>query len=402
MRFALLLDKRHVSAKGYPVCVRVTYDYRQRYFRHGDVVSDDEFAKVCKTTKGAMYEKRKEWEAHFDRIFKDAAAKIDGGEFSINSYSPWSWSESAPTINALLRERITSLAADGKVNTAELYGTVLKRIVGEFGEVSVSDVGVEFVKRFAKSISGLSKATQSIYLRNLRAICNYAIYKGEMKRSQYPFSTNRYDSGRLRIPNGGSRNDRFLSVEDMRKLYAYSGDKYKEVGLFLFSYLANGANLADIARLRFDSHYYKSVKKELGFIRQKTRDTSTTETVIYIPVTEWISKLMRRLGVVEERGALLFPGILDGCGGVKSESMRLDGWSKRIGKAVQSVCSELGIEGCVTMTWARHSFKTNLIRQKVPDWYCEQAMGHVDRSVGAHYVGMFTTEDRIRYNSMLL
>jgi len=54
------------------------------------------------------------------------------------------------------------------------------------------------------------------------------------------------------------------------------------------------------------------------------------------------------------------------------------------------------------MTWARHSYKTVLIRQKVPDWYCEQMMGHTSGSVGAHYVGMFTAEDRMKYNSMLL
>ena len=193
----------------------------------------------------------------------------------------------------------------------------------------------------------------------------------------------------------------FLGLEDMRKLYEYRGKDERYVLMFLFSYLCNGANLVDVLNLRFDEHYYRSGKKELSFVRRKTQNTSDRTLRIYVPVTDWLSDIMERLGVKERKGGMLF-GYLDGCPSNEREIKLVSYANKNIKKHLQKVCVEIGISGDVTMTWARHSYKTNLIRQNVPDWYCEQMMGHSDNSVGAHYVGMFTAEDRMRYNSMLL
>ena len=352
--------------------------------------------------KGTKYEKRREWERFFDFIYEDVKKRIDGGDFILPSYKVGAGTETGVTINTLFKERIESLYENGKINTGDMYSTVLKRIASKFGEVPVESVDSEFVKSFMKSISGLSKTTQSIYLRNLRAVCNYAIYKGVMKKSSYPFSSNRYDNNRMRIPAGATRSERYLNIEQMRMLYGYDGEYSKEVFLFLFSYLANGINLADMAMLRYDMHWRRSEGREFGFVRRKTKDTSSRETVIHIPVTQWLNNVMEKLSCRPERGTLLFPWLLDGCDTPRREAVRLDDWSKRIRKGLAHACSELGIEEHVTMTWARHSYKTNLIRQRVPDHYCEQMMGHVDASVGGHYVGMFTEEDRMRYNSMLL
>ena len=111
---------------------------------------------------------------------------------------------------------------------------------------------------------------------------------------------------------------------------------------------------------------------------------------------------MRRLGIEAKKGALLFPDALKGCDTRGKEAKRVGQMNKVIGARMKAVCEETGIEGAVSMTWARHSYKTVLIRQKVPDWFCEQMMGHSTGSVGAHYVGMFTAEDRMAYNSLLL
>lgn len=401
VRFALMLDKRH-SGNTYPVAVRITHNYRQRYFMHGDRTTEEEFSKVAAVGKGTKYEKRREWERFFDFIYEDVKKRIDGGDFILPSYRVGAGTETGVTINTLFKERIESLYENGKINTGDMYSTVLKRIASKFGDVPVESVDSEFVKSFMKSISGLSKTTQSIYLRNLRAVCNYAIYKGVMKKSSYPFSSNRYDNNRMRIPAGATRSERYLNIEQMRMLYGYDGEYSKEVFLFLFSYLANGINLADMAMLRYDMHWRRSEGREFGFVRRKTKDTSSRETVIHIPVTQWLNNVMEKLCCRPERGTLLFPWLLDGCDTPRREAVRLDDWSKRIRKGLAHACSELGIEEHVTMTWARHSYKTNLIRQRVPDHYCEQMMGHVDASVGGHYVGMFTEEDRMRYNSMLL
>lgn len=404
VRFALLLDRRHQPRDGrYPVAVRVTCDYRQRYFLYGDTSTELEFDRVARAGKGELHERRRKWERFFDTVHDRAAAEIDKGTFSLPSFSPVRVASDGVTLGDVYREYIGNLKEENKIGTANLYESVLTKIEATIGDTRMADVSVDFVRRFSTAISeeGLSETTRGIYLRNLRSVCNYAIHKGTMRQDRYPFTSGRYNRDRIRIPKGEVRTEMFLGVDDMRKLYSYHGRHEKYVLMFLFSYLCNGANLVDILNLRFDDHWQRSGGKELSFIRRKTRNTSERTIRIFVPVTEWMKGVMTRLGVKERKGCLLFE-YLDGCPSHGREIQLVSYANKNIKQHLQAVCAELGLPEGVTMTWARHSYKTNLIRQKVPDWFCEQMMGHSDNSVGAHYVGQFTAEDRMKYNSMLL
>ena len=404
VRFALMLDPRHAPAGGkYPVCVRITHNYKQRYILHGDKCTVTEFSRAAKSGKGDLYERRREWERFFDHIYNSVKAEVDDGTFSVVAFRQPGEPVDGVTINRVFREYISNLEADGKSTTAHIYRYVLLKLEQYFGLVDADAVDKVFVNGFRRKMEeeGLSGTTQGIYLRHLRSVFNYGIYKEYMKRSQYPFSQGRYRSDSVRIPAGVSRTERYLDKEDMRKLYeCYPEDR--EVNMFLFSYLANGANLVDILKLKFDDYWAKSGRTELRFVRQKTKDTTGGRVYIYVPITQWLREVMKRLGIEEKKGALLFPDAMYGCDTPDKEAKRVGQVGKNIGVRMKAVCTELGIDGSVSMTWARHSYKTVLIRQKVPDWFCEQMMGHTSGSVGAHYVGMFTAEDRMKYNTMLL
>jgi Phage integrase family. len=123
---------------------------------------------------------------------------------------------------------------------------------------------------------------------------------------------------------------------------------------------------------------------------------------VYVPVTNHLQSLLDRYGSKVVKDAIVFPDILQGAATEKKKSALIDQFNKWASNGLKKACAELGIEYRPSMTYARHSFKTNLIMQGVPERYCEQAMGHADRSVSAHYVGMFSHDDRIKYNSMLL
>ena len=95
----------------------------------------------------------------------------------------------------------------------------------------------------------------------------------------------------------GERKEWCLNVEKMTRLYEFfeKGEtkdqegnelydpQYKKrlfhsLGLFLFSYLANGASMADIAELRYDDFYYSHGQQAMRFVRQKTmRETDGME-----------------------------------------------------------------------------------------------------------------------------
>ena len=202
VHFALMLDPRHAPKDGkLPVCVRLTHNYRQRYVLHGDKCSETDFSKAAKAGKGELYERRKEWERFFDHIYNSVKKEVDDGVFSIVAFRQPGEPVDGVTINRVFREYISNLEADGKSTTAHIYKYVLLKIEQYFGLVDADAVDKVFVNGFRRKMEaeGLSGTTQGIYLRHLRSVFNYGIYKEYMKRSQYPFSQGRYRSDSVHI-----------------------------------------------------------------------------------------------------------------------------------------------------------------------------------------------------------
>ena len=403
--FALILDRRHASQDGrFPVSVRITHNYKQVYVVVGMRMTPSEYEKVAKSGKGEQYRQRQECEAVFDNVYMQAKRMIDSGDFGFAELRGKVTGKNGDTLDSVFAMKVDAERRNGKFSTARLYETAMRKIKSYYGEMKLSDVSVSWVNDFKRRMEadGTSRTTQGIYLRHLRAVCNIALSEGRMTESQYPFRRSAGDSGKVRMMVGSQRIDWYLTVEDMRKLYEceLDGEERLCVSLFLFSYLANGINLADMADLRYDRGYFGSGRRLLTFVRKKTEDTGTG-LPIRIPVTIHLRRVMERIAAPEEPNGLVFPFIAHGQTG-ESAIHAIGGYGKRVSKALGSVCPRLGINGKVSMTWARHSFKTNLIRQRVPDHYCEMAMGHADRSVGAYYVAPFTIEDMMDYNSMLL
>ena len=77
-------------------------------------------------------------------------------------------------------------------------------------------------------------------------------------------------------------------------------------------------------------------------------------------------------------------------------------WNSNIRARLRSSCKVLKIDKKISMTWARHSFATNLTRAGVPERYISQAMGHSAQNVTQRYIGFFAPEERIQFNKMLL
>lgn len=102
------------------------------------------------------------------------------------------------------------------------------------------------------------------------------------------------------------------------------------------------------------------------------------------------------------KGGKVFPFILAGETNVERVISIVKQWNKNIKTRLCKACAELDMDVSISMTWARHSFQTNLAHKKVPESYISQAMGHSTESITAGYTGMYSTEDRFRYNLLLL
>lgn len=124
----------------------------------------------------------------------------------------------------------------------------------------------------------------------------------------------------------GDRKEWWLNVEKMTRLFEffekgetndtkdqegkemfaplYKVKLFRSLGLFLFSYLANGANMADIAKLRYDEFYYSNGQKAMRFIRQKTmRETDGVEVIF--PILPQMQVILDRIACKPHKGALV-------------------------------------------------------------------------------------------------
>lgn len=193
----------------------------------------------------------------------------------------------------------------------------------------------------------------------------------------------------------------FKAPESWPKYYA---DVVEEaIALWVFSYLGNGMNLADMAQLRYEKHYFETSRQtEFRFIRQKTADSSDRVIEIIIPIIPELREILDKIAAKPELNGLVLPWILDGKTDPVSKTKAVAQLNSNIRARLKAACKVLGMERQISMSWARHSFATNLTRAGVPERYISQAMGHSVRNVTQRYIGLFSPEERMEFNKMLL
>ena len=406
-------DDMVATSQKFPMVVIVAYKSRKYYYRTGTNVTESEYDKILKSSiKGAYFEVKKKECVKFDTVVKKVKDMLDNDDFTLELFKNAINSNYEGTFSSLFLNNIKRLRQENRIGTAESYLYVYKKFSSYYGEgyqfeKITPQLAIDFKERMERD--GLTSTTVNIYLRTLRIHCNIALEEGFIKHSQYPFGKKQ---NYVKIPKAAKRKDFFLTVEEILKLKEYDTPEHREtpygvvvceaLNLWLFAYLGNGLNLADMADLKYSNHYFKTRGKEFDFVRKKTERTSKDEIKIYIPIIDALREIVDRYGSVPRKGAHVFPQILNGVTDPEKMKKLVSQYNSNIKDRLQKVCVAQGINAPVSMTWARHSFNTNLAHKKVPESYISQAMGHSTESITAGYTGMYSTEDRFRYNSLLL
>lgn len=402
--FAVILDKRFSNTENrYNVSVRVTYNYERMYIPTGITMTEAEFCKAIKAGKGEWFDKKKDAEIVFDRVYSVAKAMIDSNLFSIKLLKEKIRGCADSNIESICKDKLEELNGSPKTNT--LYKLAVSKFVSVCGNLQMNDVNVESINKYTSAMrdDGLTDTTISMYLRCIRSLCNLAIFKEKMNAANYPFSKSRYDR-LVKIPKTINRADKFLTIEEINMIDRVEKKGNEDVywDLFLFSYLAGGMNLADMAHIRYDTSYYDSKCKCITYVRKKTENTTINKETIQIPIIDRAASIMAKYSDTAKANSLIFPMLSSGKKSEVEIVKSLGQWNKMIGKTMKNLCSKAGICKYASMTYARHSFKTNLMRKGVPDRYTEMAMGHIQRDVGSFYVGGFTIDQMISFHELLL
>lgn len=246
--------------------------------------------------------------------------------------------------------------------------------------------------------TGASLTTVGIYLRHVRAVVNDAIENGILTREAYPFGGNRY------VIPAGQNVKKALSKDDVTKILRYecqTDNEQRARDLWVFSYLSNGMNLADVCALRWSDLDPKTNK--LTFVRKKTaRSKKANQSKIVAKLFPESWAIIERQGNKDPKPtSYVFPFLDTSMSAERQKAVihqvvkLTNKWMQRIGKTLQ-------IESDVNTYAARHSFATILLQSDAPLAFISQSLGHTNLKTTQSYLGSFEDEKTKGYLDALL
>ena len=431
----MTLDHRNGSDKPMPVCVRVGIGTLRRYFlMPGERYSLEEFASIINEGNRRQGPKRKEFDDFFELIKREVKQLLGEGDLSSVEFME----KLRANVNGLKEEEkakgmtiydvwellLKELEDANRIGTRKSYLDSYKRFKNDMGEkVPNSSINQQLVDRWVAKMQNptegkaMSQTTIGIYLRAFRVVVRRAAAMGVLLNDKMDLFKGIKDVNRK-----GERKEWCLNVEKMTKLYEffekgeakdqegkelydpiYKKRLFHSLGLFLFSYLANGANMADIVKLRYDDFYYNHEQKAMRFIRQKTmRETDGMEVIF--PILPQMQVILDRIARKPQRGVLVFDIIKEGMIEKRIKEI-VSCENANINARMANVTKLLGMEEKLTPTWCRHSYATNLRDAGVSTEYISTMMGHTMTSGSAttlNYLSRYNMATMVMNNSKLL
>jgi integrase len=310
---------------------------------------------------------------------------------------------------ASMKARAQELRLEGRIGHANGFDFAAKSLEKFAGTPTLAfgNITVDFLKRYEKwmlteprvkdSEKTHSLTTVGMYLRNLRAVYRQAEQNGNIKTGHYPFGDGRYV-----IPTG--RNiKKALTLQEVRLIADYNAvpgsieQKYQDY--WLFSYLCNGINIKDMARLTYaniqgDTIVLNRVKTE--------RERRKQPRPITIIITKTIDTIIKRWGnKPDNTDQYVFP--------IFTTDMTIEQQYKQslltirqINKYIRLIAAKAKVKIDVTTYTARHSFATVLKRSGASIEFISEQLGHSNIKTTDSYLSDFETDEKRKWANMLL
>lgn len=241
-----------------------------------------------------------------------------------------------------------------------------------------------------------SITTVGIYCRYLRKIINIAITAGLFNKDFYPFGKEKYQ-----IP-GGRNIKKALSLKEVQLLYTYqpaNDSESKALDLWLLSYLCNGANIKDLAKLQF-----KNISDStLAFIREKTKRTTKQDIQpIQVSLVPETKNLIKKLAVESQTENDYVLGIIDGTETEEIQRAKIKQANKVANKHLKRIGKKIELPFKLTLGVSRHTWATVMKNFGASDEFVGDGLGHQMASSTKNYLGSFEDKIRATFQSKLL
>jgi len=403
------------DAKRYPVKLRLIHDRKIRsYILKYPSLDDSDFKNlfgetICLTEEDFLKVTGDKPRGKY-KILRAILVSIEGRAIAeIERLKPFTFDEfearffdkpkDDQDVFAAMEAKAKILRENGKIGTAMIYESTLKSLQGytKKEKYPFTGVNVPFLKKYEVWMNGrivgkknpkrTSKTTISIYMRCLRAIFNESAPEGTF----YPFGKKLYT-----IPNW-NHNKRALELADVLKIANYGivdgTTEHRSRDLWLFSYLSNGMNFKDMAKLR-----YENMKGDtFVFERSKTAKDGKENPEIEVVITERTREIIDRWGT----GSGYIFGILKEGMTAKEQYRAIAQAIKTTNKYMKRICTALEIPAATTYT-ARHSFATVLKRSGASIEFISESLGHKSVKTTQDYLGNFEIEEKKKWAGTLL
>ena len=392
-------DTRRAKQGGiYPVKIRITYQRKRKYYNIGTDLSKSDFDKVQGEKPRGEF---KALSIKFNTLEARAIKVIEKlPQFSFDAFEKnfLEQKSTSQDVYSFYERYIQSLTDEERVGTASSYRCSFNSFKSYHPrKLYFEKVTPDFLKDYERWMlsEGNSLTTVGIYLRSLRTLCNLAIEEGVITQQTYPFGKRKYQ-----IPAG--RNvKKALTLEDIQKIFDYQPQTDFEArsrDFWLFSYLCNGINMKDIARLK----YCNIGGDKITFIRAKTERTSKKNLKPIVAIlTPEAMEVIKRWGKTQAYPESYVFDII--CEGVTPQRERelVQQFTQTTNKNMKRIAAAVGIEENITTYTARHSFSTVLKRSGAPVEFISESLGHHDLKTTEHYLDCFEDDVKKQYASFL-
>lgn len=389
-----MLDTRTPNAQGeYPVKIRVNYKRVRAYYPTGKNLTRVDWDNLPTSKSTASKTIKASIENSFNLVRLNVESLAERGDFQFDTLNTRLGKATGDTVNNALRAKISALEHEGRIGTMQIYEQTL-RITEEFAgtNISFSSITVQWLRKCELFwLLTKNQTTTGMHFRNIRTIINEARRAGTFKEAQYPFGKDRFEI------KTGEAHKKSLTIKQIKSIFDYSDgnittDKYRD--LWLFIYLCNGINVADLIRLK----YANITDGEILFVRQKTERTAKSRKEIRVIITPELQAIIDRWGIQNKFG-FIFPYLNGKETPLERKTINKE-LTKRINKRMKLIGEALSI-GKITTYTARHSFATVLKRGGANIAYISESLGHSDLKTTESYLASFERGDREKNANLL-
>lgn len=381
-----------------PVRIRVTHKRKQVYYSTGISLTKTEWEKLIdtKSKSTTVLNRRADIAIVFDINKKHVDDLVKSDMFTFEELNYRLGRVVGDTVNNAFNLRVAKLVKDEKLNTADGYKYALKSIESfAGGNIAFSQVTIEWLKRYERFMLAANKSytTISMYMRALQVIINEAKNTGLIKQANHPFGKGKYE-----IPQHEGRN-MALTVQQIGQIVNFECPtdtitKYRD--LWYFSYLCNGANVADICKLK----YSNIINGEICFYRQKTIAKSRVKKQIKAVMLPDMEAIIGKWGNPQTATDSFILPFMKGYESAADSIRIIKNVTRLMNRIMQKIGADLGIHNISSYT-ARHSYATVLKRSGANIAYISESLGHSDIRITESYLDQFESEERQK-NAMSL